>query len=233
MALSRVKRKAAENDTVFSEDSSTTSDGNSEPESDFTNSARSNPSERDLINHVITDLLDAKRWTMTKLEDSDKKIKVLNESISSIQDQNEKLQKKTDEKFERTQDSIRSSEIRSVQVLSTLAALISLVLAYVNIASAQTDLLNALFILLAATFGIILFIVLINQILDTDNQRSSRNTPLLWVSAIGLLVILGLSFVKTYLLEKKESRESQTSEQSTSNKSATPAREEAGSASSK
>jgi septal ring factor EnvC (AmiA/AmiB activator) len=130
MASRKIKRQTIGTDAVFFEDSSTTTE--SHP-----------PSKSDLTSSVLTDLLDAKRWTMTKLEESDKKIKDLNQSIERIEKQNEQFQAKMDDKLEKTQESIRSSEIRSVQVLGTLAALISLVLAYVNIAGAQKDLLNA------------------------------------------------------------------------------------------
>lgn len=154
-----------------------------------------------LIVNTMNSLTASKKQHDEQLEETNKKIKQLNESVAKVRKDTSGFQKRLEDRLRETEDGIRTSEIRGVQVLGTLAALIALILAYVDIAKSFEDVLNAILVLLAATFGIVLFVVLINQLLDKEGSRSTRYRRLLLIVVWGLAGTVLAAALKTYILD--------------------------------
>lgn len=147
-----------------------------------------------LIINTINSLETSRKGHDEHLEQTDKKIEQL------------------EGRLKETEESIRSSEIRGVQVLGTLAALIALILAYVDAATSQRDVLDAILILISATFGTVLFVLLLYQLLDQGKSRSSKYKHLLIVVIIGFFLTVAFTVAKTYFLDPRYGRTERTPE---------------------
>lgn len=99
----------------------------------------------------------------------------LNKEIENIND-NIKVQKKSIEdintEVEKIKQVVRNAELRSIEVIGIISAVIALVLVYVNQANAQKSLKESYAILITGTAGLVIFTSLIHHFFNKDDIKN-------------------------------------------------------------
>lgn len=87
-------------------------------------------------------------------------------------------QKKLVANLEKKVDSLegrsRVAELRSIEVIGIISAVIALVLVFVNTANSQTSLENSFFVLITATSALVIFASLMHYFFNTEDKNSYK-----------------------------------------------------------
>lgn len=99
-----------------------------------------------------------------------------------------------EKKVDSLEDRSRATELRSIEVIGIISAIIALVLSFVDTANAQRDLKDSFSILLVGTASLILFAVLLHNFFNKEDKRNwiyylfAIGLPVIIIFAIGYLV---------------------------------------------
>lgn len=99
-----------------------------------------------------------------------------------------------DERIKLSEEKMRASELRSIEIIGIISAVIALVLVYVNQANAQKSLKESYAILITGTAGLVIFTSLLHHFFNKDDKRDFWYyfffliIPLIGIAAIGYFI---------------------------------------------
>lgn len=105
---------------------------------------------------------------------------------NNFKDQLKKLRDETT----KIKESLQKSELRSIEVIGIISAIIALVLVFVDTSNKMPDIKNAYVILLTGTSSLVIFSSLLHLFFDKDYERGKLYYFLLF--GIPLIIIIGL-----------------------------------------
>lgn len=141
-----------------------------------------------------------------------REIKLLKAAWDSLQVQYQDIKSELDEKSENLKNDLekvdkdvkdldkrtKNTELRSIEIIGIISAVIALVLVFVETANAQTSLENSFFVLITATAALVIFVSLIHYFFNTENKNSYQYYI---ASLIFFLIIISLILVYIFFLK--------------------------------
>lgn len=128
---------------------------------------------------VITKAMSAYTEDRKKIIEEDSELKKIRNQIKNLNNE-----------IEKTKKAVQQSELRSIEVVGIISAIIALVLVFVDTSNKFTDIKNAYVVLMTGTSSLVLFSVLLHHFFNKDDKRGKLYYALFFI--IPLLIMIGL-----------------------------------------
>ena len=121
-----------------------------------------------------------------------RKLKKINEIIGK----QEKSLKENDDEIIKLKQTIHNTELRSIEVIGIISAIIALVLIFVDTANAQRSLKDSYSILITGTASLIIFASLLHHFFNKDDKREFWYYVLFFVIPLLAITVIGYFIFK-------------------------------------
>lgn len=128
---------------------------------------------------VITKAMSAYTEDRKKIIGEDAELKKIRNQIKNLNNE-----------IVKTKKTVQQSELRSIEIIGIISAIIALVLVFVDTSNKLTDVKNAYVVLVTGTSSLVLFSVLLHHFFNRDDKRGKWYYVLFF--GIPLLIIIGL-----------------------------------------